>query len=105
MAPSPERLRAFFADLAPRVEGDLRTDPLTRALYSTDASIYQLEPVGVVEGNGGNSKQQERSHHESVLLLAPREILDLHGAELAAILAGQHANEPGLALTLLCRPS
>lgn len=48
MAPSPERLRAFFADLGGRVEGDLRTDPLTRALYSTDASIYQAEPYGVL---------------------------------------------------------
>lgn len=45
---TPERLHAFFADLAPRVEGELRTDPLTRALYATDASIYQAEPHGVL---------------------------------------------------------
>lgn len=30
------------------VSGDVRFDAVTRALYSTDASIYQLEPVGVV---------------------------------------------------------
>jgi hypothetical protein len=26
---------------------DVRTDDLTRQLYSTDASIYQIEPIGV----------------------------------------------------------
>ena len=30
------------------VEGPVRFDALTRGLYSTDASIYQIEPVGVV---------------------------------------------------------
>ena len=30
------------------VEGRVRFDALTRALYSTDASIYQIEPLGVV---------------------------------------------------------
>lgn len=29
-------------------EGDIRTDPASRLLYSTDASIYQIEPLGVV---------------------------------------------------------
>jgi len=27
--------------------GEIRTDPVTRLLYSTDASIYQVEPLGV----------------------------------------------------------
>ena len=30
------------------VSGEVRFDAMTRALYSTDASIYQLEPLGVV---------------------------------------------------------
>ena len=30
------------------VEGPVRFDALTRGLYSTDASIYQVEPIGVV---------------------------------------------------------
>ena len=30
------------------LQGSLRTDPASRALWSTDASIYQREPVGVV---------------------------------------------------------
>ena len=31
-----------------RVAGEVRFDPFSRVLYSTDASIYQMEPVGVV---------------------------------------------------------
>lgn len=34
--------------LRKHVEGDVRFDALTRALYSTDASIYQITPLGVV---------------------------------------------------------
>lgn len=30
------------------VEGEVRFDPVSRALYSTDASVYQIEPAGVV---------------------------------------------------------
>ena len=30
------------------IEGDLRLDPLTRTLYATDASIYEIAPAGVV---------------------------------------------------------
>ena len=36
------------AELKKRVEGELRFDPYSRLLYSTDASIYQIEPIGVV---------------------------------------------------------
>ena len=41
--PSPllDRLRQ-------NVEGPVRFDPLTRGLYATDASMYQIEPLGVV---------------------------------------------------------
>ena len=34
--------------LRQRVAGEVRFDPFSRVLYSTDASIYQMEPVGVV---------------------------------------------------------
>ncbi len=34
--------------LRQRVSGEVRFDPFSRVLYSTDASIYQMEPVGVV---------------------------------------------------------
>ena len=35
------------ADLKARLEGEVRFDPVSRALYSTDASVYRIEPVGV----------------------------------------------------------
>src|SRR5262245_20420567 len=34
--------------LQARVAGDVRFDAVSRALYATDASIYQLQPLGVV---------------------------------------------------------
>ncbi len=46
--PDAGGLDAFFAALRGRVEGDVRTDPMSRALYATDASIYQVEPFGVL---------------------------------------------------------
>jgi FAD/FMN-containing dehydrogenase/Fe-S oxidoreductase len=30
------------------IDGEVRFDPISRALYSTDASVYQIEPLGVV---------------------------------------------------------
>ena len=36
------------AELKKRIEGDIRFDKYSRLLYSTDASIYQIEPIGVV---------------------------------------------------------
>ena len=76
----------FMAALQKRVSGDLRTDIYSRTLYSTDASIYQVLPYGV---------------------LIPRTVADVHAAvELAAAygvpilprtggssLAGQAVNE------------
>jgi FAD/FMN-containing dehydrogenase/Fe-S oxidoreductase len=35
-------------DLARQISGEVRFDPISRALYSTDASVYRIEPVGVV---------------------------------------------------------
>lgn len=40
--------REIAEDLRRRVKGEVRFDPVTCAIYSTDASIYQMEPVGVV---------------------------------------------------------
>jgi FAD/FMN-containing dehydrogenase/Fe-S oxidoreductase len=53
----PERhIRSQFAvtvselqrDLEREIAGEVRFDPVSRALYSTDASVYQIEPLGVV---------------------------------------------------------
>ena len=37
----------FVSELRKHFTGDIRTDTATRTLYSTDASIYQIEPLGV----------------------------------------------------------
>ena len=34
-------------DLEARLDGEVRFDPVSRALYSTDASVYQIQPLGV----------------------------------------------------------
>ena len=39
---------ALRRELAGALEGEVRFDPLSRALYSTDASVYQIQPAGVV---------------------------------------------------------
>src|SRR3954447_6693263 len=39
---------ALHRELASSVEGEVRFDHVSRALYSNDASVYRLEPVGVV---------------------------------------------------------
>jgi FAD/FMN-containing dehydrogenase/Fe-S oxidoreductase len=41
-------LADFLNDLGKHVEGELRTDVYNRILYSTDASIYQVMPHGVL---------------------------------------------------------
>ncbi len=38
----------FLAELRKHFTGDIRLDPASRILYSTDASIYRIEPLGVV---------------------------------------------------------
>ncbi len=43
-----DRLRAFENALQPRIEGDVRVDDMTRALYATDASLYRMRPEAVL---------------------------------------------------------
>ena len=43
-----EKVAAFAAVCRREVAGELRTDDLSRALYSTDASLYQLMPHAVL---------------------------------------------------------
>jgi FAD/FMN-containing dehydrogenase/Fe-S oxidoreductase len=84
--PESAAVRDCLAEIDRRVSGELRTDSYSRVLYSTDASIYQAEPFGV---------------------LIPRTVEDVHAAvEIAAVhgvpllprasgssLAGQAVNE------------
>ena len=43
-----DRVPRLAARLAREIEGEVRFDAFTRGRYSTDASHYQIEPVGVV---------------------------------------------------------
>jgi FAD/FMN-containing dehydrogenase/Fe-S oxidoreductase len=43
----PASLAAGLRALAPRLEGEIHVDTLTRALYATDASVYQETPAAV----------------------------------------------------------
>src|SRR5262249_46599430 len=45
-------VEALRDELARTVAGEVRFDRLSRALYSTDASVYQIVPVGVVIPKG-----------------------------------------------------
>jgi FAD/FMN-containing dehydrogenase/Fe-S oxidoreductase len=39
---------ALEQELKAQIEGEIRFDKISRALYSTDASVYQIQPLGVV---------------------------------------------------------
>src|SRR6478609_7937275 len=46
-APGVDR-EGLRRELVSHVSGDVRFDALSRALYATDASVYQISPLGVV---------------------------------------------------------
>lgn len=46
--PAAEIAGAMQEELSKRLDGEVRFDAVSRMLYSTDASNYQIEPVGVV---------------------------------------------------------
>ena len=48
MATAAGRKRSLEIELRERLTGEVRFDDMTRGLYSTDASVYQISPVGVV---------------------------------------------------------
>src|ERR1051325_2824732 len=43
-----QKHEALLNHLRRHVDGEVRFDTISRKLYSTDASIYQIEPIGVV---------------------------------------------------------
>jgi len=46
--PETGAIQDYLNDLGKRIAGELRTDTYSRVLYSTDASIYQVMPYGVL---------------------------------------------------------
>jgi FAD/FMN-containing dehydrogenase/Fe-S oxidoreductase len=82
--------RQLHTALDSRLEGYLRTDEASRALWSTDASIYLRKPVGVVVARSEGDVQSALSvARELGLSITPR--------GTGTSLAGQ-ATAPGLAL-------
>src|SRR5512138_1162078 len=45
---STQEMESLTRELRKRVAGEVRFDKLTKVLYSTDASIYEIKPLGVV---------------------------------------------------------
>ena len=41
-------MSTLYEALRQVIDGEVRFDPYSRSLYSTDASMYQIEPIGVV---------------------------------------------------------
>lgn len=48
MIAETDLLQRLESELAPHLEGEVRFDEMTRGLYSTDASVYQIFPLGVI---------------------------------------------------------
>lgn len=40
--------RSLFQELAANLKGNIRQDPFTCKIYSVDASIYEVEPLGII---------------------------------------------------------
>jgi FAD/FMN-containing dehydrogenase/Fe-S oxidoreductase len=87
--PEPS-VRQLHAALDGKLEGYLRTDEASRAMWSTDASIYLRKPVGVVVARSEEDVERALSAARDVgLSITPR--------GTGTSLAGQ-ATAPGLAL-------
>jgi len=82
----------FINELHKRFTGDIRLDLASRVLYSTDASIYQIEPLGVVF-----PKNQEDLH--AAVELAAKYTIPILPRGAGTSLAGQAI---GNALILDC---
>src|SRR5262245_64772639 len=75
LARKPHSIIAAMTDLEREVqrlvEGDVRFDQYSRLLYSTDASMYQMEPMGVVIPRHAGDVQAvlELANRENVAVL------------------------------------
>ena len=81
-----DSIRSLTAALAPQVDGDLRSDDMTRALYATDASMYAIRPIAVlIPRHTGDVQTALRVAHDHGVPVLPR------GG--GSSLAGQGVNE------------
>lgn len=76
----------YLAELSKRTTGDIRTDRYSRVLYSTDASIYRVEPYAIVLPRNADEL------HAAVELAAKHQVPVLPRAG-GSSLAGQAINK------------
>ena len=82
----PQSVTEYLAELARRTGADIRSDRYSRALYSTDASIYQVTPYAVVL-----PRNAEELH--AAVELAVKHRVPLLPRTGGSSLAGQTVNE------------
>lgn len=82
----PSALPDFLSDLQKQVNGALRTDTYSKMLYSTDASIYQMMPHGVLI-------PEHEEHLHAAVELAQKYKIPLLPRTAGSSLAGQAVNE------------
>lgn len=67
------KLEELMDELSSLIDGEVLTDKTNRILYSTDASIYQIEPLGVVmPKNKSDVKQAVAYASDNGLSIIPR---------------------------------
>jgi FAD/FMN-containing dehydrogenase/Fe-S oxidoreductase len=68
-----ELIPEIIAELKNTLSSEVKTDPITRVLYSTDASIHQIKPLGVVFPRDGEELRKVVSIcHQYQVPLIPR---------------------------------
>lgn len=72
----------IVAKLKSSITGEVKTDPITKVLYSTDASIHKIEPLGV-------AFPRNLDELETIVLLADRYNIPLIPRGSGSSLAGQ----------------
>ncbi len=82
---STKTIQSVHEDLQEVVKGDLLFDDLSRALYSTDASIYQVQPLGVVV-------PRDEEDVQAVVRYAAQEGLSVTARGAASGVAGESLN-------------
>ena len=92
MSDSTELKRTVLAQhLREHIAGEVRFDPTSRRLYSTDASIYQIEPLGVVIPRTAGRRRRRRADRR-------RDGRADHGRAAAAPACRASRSAPGIVL-------
>src|SRR5678815_4622572 len=96
----PTRESPLATRLRRETQSEVLFDAFTRGRYSTDASIYQIEPIGVVIPRGGGSSQNGQPLGRAVVMDTSRHMNRVLEVDAAA---GTATVEPGIVLDELNR--